>query len=358
MFHLRVLQALKSALAAGIAWALAVLIPGVAEQYPYYAPLGALAVVSPTVTATIKQGLQSMMGLAVGILLAWFAVWVGSPNSLTIAFVVGAGVLVAAVLPRMGGGAYGIPSAALFVLVLGGQNTSFSFGYFIQMIVGVGVGLAVSMLVLPELKVKDAVRQMGGLRRAVAHQLQDIGEAMREEWAPDDRRWAERREDLILTSQRARGAVKFADESRKGNYLRLVLRRDLTKDYEHVGVLDTVTSHLLNITNMLQDAVRGTAEENSIPDVMREPLQVAFTDVGEVLNSWTTNESDDETLAKARESMEKLAETAYASAALNVSFGVAVSIALSLQRILTAVAPLLSAPGDTGDERPNSGKNV
>lgn len=199
VFHLRVLQALKSALAAGIAWALAVLIPGVAEQYPYYAPLGALAVVSPTVTATIKQGLQSMMGLAVGILLAWFAVWVGTPNSFTIAFVVGAGVLVAAVLPRMGGGAYGIPSAALFVLVLGGQNTSFSFGYFIQMIVGVGVGLAVSMLVLPELNVNDAVRQMGGLRRAVAHQLQDIGEAMREEWAPDDKRWAERREDLILT---------------------------------------------------------------------------------------------------------------------------------------------------------------
>lgn len=123
-------------------------------------------------------------------------------------------------------------------------------------------------------------------------------------------------------------------------------------------MLDTVTSHLLNITNMLQDAVRGTAEENSIPDVMREPLQVAFTDVGEVLNSWTTDESDDETLAKARESMDKLTETAYASAALNVSFGVAVSIALSLQRILTAVAPLLSARGDTGDDRPNGGRNV
>jgi hypothetical protein len=43
----RLLLAAKTALAVGIAWTVAPFVPGVAEQYPYYAPLGALVSCTP-----------------------------------------------------------------------------------------------------------------------------------------------------------------------------------------------------------------------------------------------------------------------------------------------------------------------
>ena len=46
--HSRVLLAAKTALAVGIAWLIAPLVPGVADDYPYYAPLGALVSMTPT----------------------------------------------------------------------------------------------------------------------------------------------------------------------------------------------------------------------------------------------------------------------------------------------------------------------
>ena len=47
----RLILAAKTALAVGIAWAVAPYVPGVANEYPYYAPLGALAAAAPAAAA-------------------------------------------------------------------------------------------------------------------------------------------------------------------------------------------------------------------------------------------------------------------------------------------------------------------
>ncbi|AUZ86484.1 FUSC family protein, partial [Arthrobacter agilis] len=210
----------KAALAAALAWTFALAIPGEASRYPYYAPLGALLAMYPTVAGTLKSGLQTVAGLTIGIVLAHIAVWAGDPDWLTIAFVVGAGVLLAGPLKRTAGGGSGIASAGLFVLVIGNENLGYSLGYFVQTVVGVGVGVAVSALILPPLNLNDAVGQMSRLRRTAARQLQEMGEALQEDWPADDPRWPERRDDLTATARNAREALQFADESRKGNLRR------------------------------------------------------------------------------------------------------------------------------------------
>ncbi|MHA7240263.1 FUSC family protein [Arthrobacter sp. TMS1-12-1] len=342
----QLLLAAKAALAAALAWTIALAIPGTASQYPYYAPLGALLAIYPTVAGTVKLGLQTVVGLTIGILLAYVAVWAGDPNWLTIAFVVGVGVLLGGVLRRTAGGGSGIASAGLFVLVIGNEDLGYSLGYLVQTVVGVGVGLAVSALILPPLHLDDAVGQMSSLRRTAARQLQEMGEALEEDWAEEDPRWTERRDDLTASARSARSALQFADESRKGNVRRRFHPRDMTQDYRHVEVLEVVAAHTLNITNMLQDGLHGTATERPLSAAVRVPLQAAFVAVGNVLDLWTVEEMDAGTVEDAERALKDLERAAYESSSATVPFGSAAAIGMNLHRILQAVRPEPRAAGE------------
>lgn len=337
----QLLLAGKAALAAALAWTIALALPGTPSDYPYYAPLGALLAMYPTVAGTVKLGLQTVAGLTIGIVLAHIAVWAGEPNWLTIAFVVGVGVLLAGSLRRTAGGGSGIASAGLFVLVIGNEDLGYSLGYFVQTVVGVGVGLAVSALILPPLNLDDAVGRISGLRRTAAGELRAMGEALQEEWKADDARWAQHREDLTTSARNARDALQYADESRKGNVRRRRHPRDLRRDHRHVEVLEVVASHTFNITNMLQDALHGTSRERPLPTSVRPELQRAFTAVGDVLDLWTVEESDAETLKVAEEALKDLELAAYEASSRDVPFGAAAAIGMSLHRILQAVMPEL-----------------
>ena len=144
--------AAKAALAAGIAWAVAPFMPGPAAEHPYYAPLGALVSMYPTVAGSLRNGLQSLLGLALGI---GVAVAVGSfagTSALSVAAVIGIGILVGG-LPGKPTASDWVPLAGLFVLVIGGRSPDdFSFAYMLQMAVGVAIGLAVNWLILPPLR--------------------------------------------------------------------------------------------------------------------------------------------------------------------------------------------------------------
>jgi uncharacterized membrane protein YgaE (UPF0421/DUF939 family) len=73
-------------------------MPGVADDYPYYAPLGALISMSPTLMSSVKMGVETLASLAIGIVLAGAVIVLASPNVLIISLVVGIGALVAAML--------------------------------------------------------------------------------------------------------------------------------------------------------------------------------------------------------------------------------------------------------------------
>ena len=91
----------------------------------------------------------------------------------------GLGVLLAG-LPRIGSGRDWIPTAALLVLLVGGSNPDdFSFGYLIQMGVGVAVGIAVNFLVFPPLHFNAAALSLAELRLALGKQSADMGAALR-----------------------------------------------------------------------------------------------------------------------------------------------------------------------------------
>lgn len=148
----RVLLAAKTSIAVGIAWFLAPHMPGVTQEFPYYAPLGALVSMYPTFMASVRTGLQTLAGLVLGILLAAVVLLLGHPNIITISLAVGLGVLLAGV-PRLGAGRDYVPVATLLVLIIDGADgvDAFSIGYAVQMAMGVVVGLAVNVTIFPPL---------------------------------------------------------------------------------------------------------------------------------------------------------------------------------------------------------------
>ncbi|WP_133159182.1 FUSC family protein [Arthrobacter glacialis] len=97
----RVLLAAKNALAVGLSCFFAPHMHGAVDEYPCYAPLGALVSMYPTFMGSVRSGLQTLVGLLLGIMLAAGVLLLGISNILTISLAVGAGLLFAG-LPRPG----------------------------------------------------------------------------------------------------------------------------------------------------------------------------------------------------------------------------------------------------------------
>lgn len=337
----RLQLAAKAALAAGLAFALAPLMPGSAADYPYYAPLGALVAMYHNVAGSVRQGLQALVGLALGIGLAFALVSIGDPSPLSVAVFMGIGVLLGG-LPRIGTGSDWIPTAALLVLLVGGSNRDdFSLGYLIQMGVGVAVGIAVNFLILPPLHFNAAAMSLGELRLALGRQLTDMGAALAEKWPPEHEDWSRRSTDLAEAARTVRHLVQEADASRRANPRRRFHPRDVDLDYRNLRELERVTFHIQDMTEVLSDVIWTDDAPYTVPFEDSAPLSAAMNATGKLLVSFHGGEaSEQRTLYAAAKSavevgMAAVAERAQAESAVTASE----SILLSLHRILRAVRP-------------------
>jgi uncharacterized membrane protein YccC len=335
----RLQLAAKAGLAAGLAFLIAPLMPGAAAHYPYYAPLGALVAMYENVSGSVRQGVQTLVGLGLGIGLAFLLVTVTEPSPLTVAIVMALGVLLAG-FPRLGAGRDWIPTAALLVLLVGGHNPDdFSFGYLAQMGVGVAVGIAVNMLVFPPLHFKAAALSLAELRWALAKQLSDMGEALREEWPPEHEDWAARSDVLAQSARAVRAAVQKADASRQANPRRRLHPHDLDRDYKNVRGLESVTFHIQDMTEVLADVIWEEDVPFVIPLPYSEPLADALAAVSDVLRSMEDEHPDrqNELIDEATAAVDALAERMASDDVNPNAPSAAESIVLNLHRILRVV---------------------
>jgi uncharacterized membrane protein YgaE (UPF0421/DUF939 family) len=347
--HPRVLLALKTALAVGIAWTVAPHLPGVAEDYPYYGPLGALISMHPTLMRSITTGLRTLAGLAIGMLLAAAIILFFEPNVVTISLIVGAGVLVAGA-KWLGAGSDTVPTAVLFVLIIGGPNAdAYSIGYLSQMTAGVIVGVAVNMLIFPPLTINNATKQLDGFRGTLATQLDDMALALRESWPPEHEDWATRGTQLATITDDVRAALQSASDSRRVNP-RSRLRRnqhDLTRDYNDLAAFERITFHVQDITDVLANAVWGHAVRIDLDPQVRGALSDALGSIATTLRTW-----DDLAESDALDTARKVLETVGARAQKlgeqpGSGMNPASVLALDLSRILAVIDDRLAALGSS-----------
>ncbi|WP_307785324.1 FUSC family protein [Microbacterium hibisci] len=216
----RLLLAIKTSLAAVLAWYLAPLIPFLDDQYSYYAPLGALVTMYPTVARSARVGFQVMIGLAVGIglgLSGVAALRLGVPGGVVLGAVIGVGVLLGG-LRLLGDGGDWAPLAALFVLLIGGATDpeEFSISYLGTVAFGVIVGIAVNLIVVPPLYLRRASERLSALRDTVTDLLTDAATAVADDQINPDR-FIARLDALGETRDAVTADVDEADESARAN---------------------------------------------------------------------------------------------------------------------------------------------
>ncbi|MHA7223060.1 FUSC family protein [Arthrobacter sp. RHLT1-20] len=330
---------MKAALAAGIAFAVAPFMPGSAADYPYYAPLGALVAMYENVSGSIRQGVQTLVGLAIGIGLSFVLVSLGDPTPVSVAIVMGFGVILAG-LPWIGSGSDWIPTAALLVLLVGGNNPdSFSFGYLVQMGAGVTVGILVNLLVFPPLHFNAAALSIAQLRLALAQQLGDMGKALKESWPPEHEDWSSRSEALAGSARSVRLAVEKADASRHANPRRRLHPRDVELDYRNLRDLERVTFHVQDVTQVLSDVIWAGDTPFVVPDEYAVPLAEAMAAVADVLRSIEEEspERQAELVETADAAVKELTARIGAEEAATDAPSAVESILLSLLRMLRVV---------------------
>lgn len=345
----RILLAVKAAIAVAIAWFVAPYMPGVADEYPYYAPLGALVSMYPTLMGSVKAGLQTLAGLLVGVLLAGAVVVFVQPNLVTIPLVVGIAVLLSGI-GALGYGRDYVPMAALFVLIIGGQNAEdYSIGYAVQMAVGVCCGLLVNALIWPPLNFSAAVLQLSRFRTMLASHLEGLAAALTEEWPPEPEAWTRYNSDISATGYEVRQAVHHADESRKGNPRARRHNRDVGTDYQTLRALETVAFHVKDITDVLAGAGGLKPLSGELPDGLFEPLSETLCSAADILHAWESGDDDlAERLQAAEDQLGGLLQAV--DARIDAGAGAlspAASVATSVRRIIETVETATRTGGDT-----------
>ena len=175
--HPRVVLALKAACAAGLAWLLVQPLGGFADDYPYYAPLGATVAMSTSVKSSLRTALQTVAAIVLGACVALVARVLPLPDEATVAVAIGLVIAVGTLLagwPLLGAMGGWVPIAGLFVLILGGSHPAvFVLAYAGLTAVGALVGVAVNAA-LPQLPLTPAAQAQQRLRHELARQLDQL----------------------------------------------------------------------------------------------------------------------------------------------------------------------------------------
>lgn len=278
----------KAATATVIAWVVAERVMGSAT--PFYAPLAALLVVDKTIVRSLGQSVQRILGVGLGMALAWL---VGSTLGLTW-WSMGLVVLAALVISRwrrLGDHGIQVPSMALLsLLTAGGTDTDFTALTLLETLMGGVVGVVVNLVILPPLHVKGPTERIIDYARRVRALLDDVADGLGGDWdAAVVAGWRDRTNTLHDEAPDILELIELGRESQQLN----PRARLLTDDPAWDGYVETVDGlrqamwHVNGLARTLRDNLddpdRGARPSHDflggIAEVLRE-VSDAFDDFG------------------------------------------------------------------------------
>ncbi len=335
--------AAKSALGAGLAWLLVQPMPGVADDYPYYAPLGAVVAVSTTVSGSARTAMQSLASIGLGAALGAVAGVTPLPMVVGLVVVVAVAGLLAG-WRRLGVSGSWVPVSALFVLVLGGGDPGYYLvGYIGLMSLGMVVGTAVN-LALPQTVLTPAGAAEHRLRVALADQLDDLADGLLAEQAPDATDWRTRRRELGPLAREARILVDRAMESRQGNWRARTRQEQAHRAYDAARALQRLASLVEELFELVSDRESSEREAVALGPTLRPATARALQATAAVVRDPVApGSSADELDPRLQEAAGCVAELARVVRRTSSDTGpgmwTAATVVTTLERVLAALAP-------------------
>lgn len=344
MHPARLLLAVKAAIAAGLAWPIAQFLPGTVDEYSYYAPLGALLSMMPTLMGSLRASLQTVVGLGVGIGLAWVVIETPLPGSVSVPLAVGIGVLLGG-LRGLGVGRDYVAITALFVLVIGGsQAGDYSLGYLIQMGVGMAIGLIVNIVIAPPLRFRESADEISALRREIAHNLESMSESLVEKWPPEHQDWFEGVKSLHDSLRAAEPILDDASESRRMNPRARRYKHDLQREFDDLDALGMLGRHTRDVSETLSTAIWSDPVPAGLRDDLCEPLSAALARTAELVRAWNDRTGEANALHEAELALETLNEKERNLPPAEPSNAVLSSTIFTLRRMLVVIQARSTPP--------------
>lgn len=260
--HPRLSLALRAGLAASAAWALALVLPGPAGEFPYYAPFGAVVATTFTLAGSVKESVQAVGSIALGGLIGSLVSLLPADSSpFAVALAVAAGVAVGGWRPlgTMGGW---VPTAAIFTLVIGHGEARYVGAYAGLTLLGAVVGIGVNAL-LPPLPLAPAQRAIELLSAALGKDLTDLADLVESGDRPSRAEWDRRYSAVPQHRARMQSAVAEMELATRRN----LRTRRYTDTIADVRRRSAVLDRLAMTTDGLADLLlRDGAEGHSPTD--------------------------------------------------------------------------------------------
>lgn len=337
-------MAVRAAIAAGLAWWAALLLPDPASEFPYYAPMGAVIATSTTLAGSVRESLQAVGAIALGGVIGWAASVSGeSTNPVVIAVAVALGVLLAG-WRQLGAMGSWVPTAALFTLVIGHGEAFYVGAYAGLTLLGAAVGVAVTV-VSPALPLAPAQDALARLRQGLAGQLNDLAEALDQDGAPTAEEWDASQRELRPDLRRMHGAVEEAEEGVRGNRRARRYAAELDALRRQRAAFGRVVTLLTDLVDLLSTQERADQDHVAFGPDLRPLAGRVLRRLADALDSVSGTSADPETTRAAREELGALVQAAEDTRRSDVPGGgllAASGFVMIVGRALDAVDPDLA----------------
>ncbi len=305
--HPEALQPIKTAAAVAIAWALVHPLPGVADHYPYYAPLGALLAVSGTVTASVRDSAKVVVAMLLGAPVAWAFDLLLPTNVATLAAV----VALATLLSRwrwLGNQAGWAPVAAMFVMIVGrGDPGQYIAAYVGLIAFGAVIGVAVDLL-LPSLPLNATQSAVERLRNALADQLNDLADGLRLEGPPTGEQWEQRRRGVAPLTDQMQRTVNHMAEARRANWRAGRWRAEADRQYCQARALEQLAWLVQDLTTLVTGEERAGLDRVAMGPSVRPLAADTLEAMADTLRSVQGNTGDPKLLRRTDSALRRLVE--------------------------------------------------
>lgn len=334
IFWNHVVQLLKTALAAVVAWVLAESVLGLPQ--PFLAPWAALLVVHATVYRTLSRGVQQIAATVTGVLLAAAVGHLMGLDTWAVAVLLVAGVLMGA-LPRFGAEATTVATTALVVLTTGFTDDSMLISRLLDTAIGVVVGLLVNVVVWPPLLRRTVILAIDRIDDGVGELLADIGTALATGWDEADcEDWLERTRALDGDLDHAWSLVRQARESARLNPRSSA--GEIRNPQRWHQLLLRMEQAVAETRSMARTLGRQADRQSSWDPAFAGPWTTLLTAAGRAVSG-----ADAETLGQVRERLHRAVDQLSTSGLPSAQWPVYGALIVNLRNILDAMDEVAAA---------------
>jgi uncharacterized membrane protein YgaE (UPF0421/DUF939 family) len=257
-------QIVKTALAATLAWAAAQLLVG--HQMPFFAALAAILAVQPSVAQSLVRSVERSAGVIGGVTLAYLLGRLFGVHAWSVGVLVLAGLLAGWLLRLGPQGAVQIPISALLVVAVGANAGGYIEERVLDTALGAAIGVTINALVVPPVYVDPVGTSVRTLADAVVDLLRQIAAGLPE---PDPPRrvpgWLDTSRELTARVARAEAALARAEDSLRWNPVRRRREAGLDVERDRLATLTRISVQVRGVARTLHDHLReGTLSPRAV----------------------------------------------------------------------------------------------